>query len=284
MKRNIERFPKDFMFRLTEDEFQEILKFQFGTSSSHGGRRYLPYVFTEQGVYMLATVLKGEVATHQSILIMRTFREMRHYIAENRQIINDSYLLDMSVMLLKHEEAIHRIESTMVTRNSIKEIKKEIQNIMDNFIVNDKVKEFAFLKGEQFEADELFIKIYKEAKQNIYIIDDYVSIRTLSHLKHKDKNVNVIIFTKNRGGKDKLRKAEIDDFNSQYSTLVLKDNNQSHDRYIIIDYKTDNERIYHSGASIKDAGKKACLVNEINDRFICYPLIDRLLTGKNLLL
>lgn len=279
VKRNIERFPKDFMFQLTLEEIREISRSQNATLKKNGkgtNVKYAPYVFTEQGIYMLATVLKGEVAISQSIMIIRTFKEMRHYINENKQLMNNSNLLEISSTIIKHEQTIHEIEKSMATKGDIKEVKQDIQNIMNNFILNDRIKEFAFLKGDQFETDELFIKIYKEAKKSIYIIDDYVSIKTLSHLKHKNNNVDVIIFTKNKGGKDKLRKVEIDDFNKKYSKVELRDNNESHDRYIFIDYGTENEKIYHCGASIKDAGKKACFINEIRDCYLVYPLIDRL--------
>lgn len=275
VKRNIERFPEDFMFQLEKEEI-EALWCQNGTTRISKMIRSNPYAFTEQGIYMLATVLKGEVAISQSIMIIRTFKEMRHYINENKQLMNNSNLLEISSTIIKHEQTIHEIEKSMATKGDIKEVKQDIQNIMNNFILNDRIKEFAFLKGEQFEADELFIKIYKEAKKSIYIIDDYVSIKTLSHLKHKNNNVDVIIFTKNKGGKDKLRKVEIDDFNKKYSKVELRDNNESHDRYIFIDYGTENEKIYHCGASIKDAGKKACFINEIRDCYLVYPLIDRL--------
>ena len=270
VKRNIERFPEDFMFQLTDIEYKEILKCQNGISNSRGGRRFLPYVFTEQGIYMLPTVLKGKIAEKQSILIIRTFQKMRHYLMENKQLLNSYDILKMANRLYDSEQSISKIESTMATKD-------DIQNIMDNFIITDKVKEFAFLKGEQFEADEVFIKIYSEAKYTIYIIDNYISIKTLSHLKHKKDGVDVVIFTTNAGGRDKLRKVELDDFNTQYPALLLKNNPMSHDRYIVLDYNTENEKIYHSGASIKDVGKRISSINEIFDKQLYHIMIDQLL-------
>lgn len=181
---------------------------------------------------------------------------MRYYFVENKQLLGAYDVLKIQNRLHDNEQAIHRIENTMATKDDINNTNIKIENIMDNFIATEKVKEFAFLKGDKFEADELFIKLYKEAKHSIYIVNNYISVKTLSLLKNERDNVNVIIFTTNAGGRDKLRKTEFNDFNSQYPTLILKNNSLSHDRYIIIDYNTDSEKIYHSGASIKDVGKK----------------------------
>lgn len=269
VKRNTNRFPTDFMFQLSEIE-RDNLWSQIATTNINKMSRSLPYVFTEQGVNQLSAVLKGPVAEKQSVLIMRTFVKMRHSLNVNKQLINSQDILRIENRVYNNEQTIHRIDNTMATQD-------DIQNIMDNFILLDKIKEFAFLKGEKFEADELFINLYSQADHSIYIIDNYFSIKTLSHLKHKKENVNVIIFTTNSGHKDKLRKAEFDDFNSQYPPLSLKNNPLSHDRYIILDYNTDKERLYHSGASIKDVGQKVCSVNEITDKDIYHNMIDTLL-------
>lgn len=143
VKRNIERFPKDFMFQLTLEEIREISRSQNATLKKNGkgtNVKYAPYVFTEQGIYMLATVLKGEVAISQSIMIIRTFKEMRHYINENKQLMNNSNLLEISSTIIKHEQTIHEIEKSMATKGDIKEVKQDIQNIMNNFILNDRIK------------------------------------------------------------------------------------------------------------------------------------------------
>lgn len=180
------------------------------------------------------------------------------------------------------EQEIRQIKNNMATKDDVSTSDKKLENLIDNFIVTEKIKEFAFLKGDKFEADELFIKLYSEANYTIYIVDNYISIKTLSHLKQKKENVNVIIFTTNAGGKDKVRKAEFNDFNAQYPSLLLKNNSLSHDRYIILDYNTWKERIYHSGASIKDAGQKVCSVNEITDKQIYHCMIDSLLLEKDI--
>lgn len=287
VKRNIDRFPEDFMFQLTKEEV-ELVKSHFVTSPSNlfqgqeGGTRKLPYVFTEQGVNQLSAVLKSPIAVKQSVLIIRTFVKMRHYIIQNRQLLDGYDILKIESRLNNTEQEIRQIKSNMATKDDVSTSDKKLENLIENFIVTEQIKEFAFLKGDKFEADELFIKLYSEANYTIYIVDNYISIKTLSHLKHKKENVNVIIFTTNAGGKDKLRKAEFNDFNAQYPSLLLKNNSLSHDRYIILDYNTWKERIYHSGASIKDAGQKVCSVNEITDKQIYHCMIDTLLLEKGI--
>ena len=265
VKRNIERFPEDFMFQMSIVEY-ENLKSQFATSSwnQHGGVRKLPFVFTEQGIYMLATVLKGELATKQTLAIIRTFKEMRHYIMENRSLLTSSEYEQLSKRMDKYDDKLDDVST-------------QLNEVMDNFVDNNKLKEFVFLDGQKFEADEAFISIYEQAKQNIYIIDDYVSIKTLSHLKHKNNGVYVVLFTDNRGGQDKLQQVEIDDFNSEYPILeVNKTSNKIHDRFIVIDYKTKDEKAYLCGSSSKDAGNRICAILQMNEKDGVHSIIDKL--------
>lgn len=146
VKRNIERFPDDFMFQLTLDEANNLPRSQIVTLIGKGKNiKYAPYAFTEQGIYMLTAVLKSNVAIQQSILIIRAFKEMRHYIAENSQLLNNQDMLQISNRLAKHEEDITEIKQTMATKNDINEI-------MDNFIYDDNIKEITILNGQKFEA------------------------------------------------------------------------------------------------------------------------------------
>lgn len=152
---------------------------------------------------MLATVLKGELAIKQSITIIRLFKEMRHHIIDNKVFFSDFDLTQLKFRVDKNEE--------------------NINVIMNNFLVEDKMKEFILLEGQRFDADEAYIKIYEQAKQSIYVIDNYINIHTLSHLKCKNKGVEVIIFSDNLGnGKNKIRQKEVTDFNRQYPTLKIK--------------------------------------------------------------
>ena len=201
------------------------------------------------------------------------FKEMRHYIAENRQFIYNQDMLQISDRLAKHEEDIAKIKAKMATKG-------DISKIMENFI-DDSIKEITILNNQKFEALEAYTKIYKQAQQSIYIVDDYINIDTLSPLKCKKENVDVILFSDNKGkGSRKLRQREIDVFNAEYPSLTLKRNRIAHDRYIVIDYKTDNEKIYHCGMSSKDAGKKVCGINEIRDSSIIHVMINKLLDNQ----
>lgn len=281
VKRNIERFPEDFMFELTKDEMLNLSKSQIVTSIQtkgvRGGRTSSIKVFTEQGIYMLATVLKGEIAVNQSIMIMRSFRKMRHYINENQQLLNNAdTLLSINYRLTIHEEKLKKIDKI---EKDIYHINQRLDNIANNFIEDDKIKQFIIMNGQKFEANEAYVSIYKQAKHSIYIIDDYINIDTLSLLKHKNNNINVIIFSDNKGrNHGKLQKNEYDNFNKEYPSLTIKKNNgKSHDRYIILDYNTDNEKIYHCGASSKDAGNKLCGINQIIDITPFHFVIDDLL-------
>ena len=253
-----------------------------------GGRTYIINAFTEQGVYMLATVLKGEVAVHQSLMIMRTFKKMRHYINENRQLLGSTDLLNSLIqdnMKIKEEmynghkelkTEIDGIKENMVTKN---DMKASMNKVLNSFIPKEELKQFVFKDSQPFEANVAYMDIYKEAKHSIYIVDDYINCHTLSLLSAKKKEVNVIVFSDNKGrGSGKLNQLEFDNFNREYPTLSIKKNNQRcHDRFIIIDYQTDTEKIYHCGASSKDAGKKVCCISLFSTSDIIYSIIDELL-------
>ena len=319
VKRNIERFPEDFMFQLTRDEL-DILKSQFATSSfsavksqiatspvsldlnlksqfvtspkdtlfagQEGGTRKLPYAFTEQGVYMLATVLHGTLADQQSIFIMRAFRNLKHYVQENLQFVtrNELQLLTNSVLAIA-EKNISLNEKQKQTDEEIKKIYESIKKINDNFIDQKDLKNFVIYKGQKFEADVAYVDIYKLATQSIYVIDDYVDIKTLNLLKHKKTGIQIILFTQNgHGKKGFLTLSEVQDFNSQFGNLILKPNPDCHDRFIVLDYNTPDEKVYHCGASSKDAGKKVCAINKFENTSIIHPIIDKLIIQKDLVI
>ena len=238
VKRNIKRFPEDFMFQLVESEIPDSLKSQFATLNINENKRgmhikKMPYVFTEQGIYMLATVLKGELAEQQSIFIMRAFKEMRHYIRQNSQFVTQS-------------------EMNLVTA---------------------KVSELSVQM-----ADVAYIDIYQQATKSIYVVDDYMNTKTLQLLSQKQSGVEVILFTENgHGKKGFLTSAVVKDFINQYPTLRIKPNPDCHDRWIILDYGLPAESVYHCGASSKDAGKKLCAINKVDSVQMIHPVIDRLL-------
>jgi len=243
-KRNIDRFPDNFMFQLTEEELK-ILRFQFGISSSdilrsqfatssltYGGRRYLPFVFSEQGVSMLSGVLKSETAVRISIQIMDAFVSMRRFISANSQVF---YRLDTveRKQLEYHMETDKRFEHVFEAIES-KDIKQD---------------KGIFFDGQTFDAYRFVSDIVRDAKKSIVLIDNYVDDTVLSMFTKRNKNVQVTIYTKNIS---KQLILDLQKHNSQYPSIEIKEFVQSHDRFLII----DNKKVYHIGASLKDLGKK----------------------------
>ena len=278
VKRNADRFPEDFMFQLTKEEI-ENLRSQFVTANINQMSRAFPYAFTEQGIYMLATVLRGELATQQSIFIMRTFREMRHYIKQNQQFVTQaemglvtSKVADISIQVAgltdwkkKTEQDIQRLQKSIVTLN-------------ENFITEKDIKNFVIYKGQKFEADLAYIEIYQQATKSIYVVDNYMNAKTLQQLSQKKQGVEVILFTENSHGKKGfLTEALVNDFVEQYPPLQIKPNPESHDRWIVLDYGLPTETVYHCGASGKDAGKKVCAINKLENSSVIHPVIEDLL-------
>ncbi|MBQ9928875.1 MAG: ORF6N domain-containing protein [Lachnospiraceae bacterium] len=281
VKRNINRFPEDFMFQISREE-EENLKSQIATSS-WGGKRKLPYAFTEQGIYMLATVLRGELAEQQSIFIMRAFREMRHYIKQNQQFVTQS---EMSLVTTKVSEISAQVAGIVdwkkKTEKNIENIHKSIDSINENFVSDKDFKNFVIYKGQKFEADNAYIDIYQQADTSIYVIDDYMNTKTLQLLSQKKQGVEVTLFTENgHGKKGFLTTAVVEDFRRQYPKLCIKSNLDCHDRWIVIDYGLESEQVYHCGASSKDAGKKLCAINKIDNTSMIHPVIDKLLQGAD---
>ena len=242
-----------------------------------------PYAFTEQGIYMLATVLRGELAEQQSIFIMRAFREMRHYIKQNQQFVTgaemrlvNARVSELSVQMASLNDRQEKSEQ------NISDIQKSIDTLNENFISDKDFKNFVIYKGQKFEADAAYIDIYQQATTSIYVVDDYVNTKTLQLLSQKKTGVEVILFTeKGHGRKVFLSKAVVDDFQNQYSPLRIKPNPDSHDRWIVVDYGLPSEQVYHCGASAKDAGKKLCAMNKLENTAMIHPVIDALLLGSD---
>lgn len=236
VKRNISRFPEDFRFQLTKEEYQN-LRCQTGISSfaqgenNYGGRRTLPYVFTEQGISMLASVLHSEVAIKVSIGIMRTFVEMRRFIANNALLF----------------ERISNVELKQL------EYQKQTDEKLDQI----------------FDAFSLIVSLIQKAEKEIVLIDGYVDIGTLNLLTKKNENVTVVMYTLKR---TKLSQEDVNNFNSQYPLLEVRYTKVYHDRFLILDKKN----VYHIGASLKDAGKKCFGISLIEDAGIVRDILQRL--------
>ena len=247
VKRNLERFPKEFCFQLTENEFQ-TLRFQFGTSKQNedvrGGRRYLPYVFTEQGIAMLAGVLKSDIAIQVSISIIKSFIEMRKFISSNGPIFER--LTKVEYKLLEHD--------------------KKFNEVFNQLQLEENIKQKIFFEGQIYDAYSLIIDIIKKANKKILIIDNYIDDSVLKMLAKKNNNVEVVILTSDRSN---IQQIDIQKFNKEYPKLKVAKTNKFHDRFIVI----DNGEMYHLGASIKDLGKKCFGINKIEDVEIIEKII-----------
>ena len=214
-----------------------MVKSQIATSPNYnfytgqnGGRRKQPYAFTEQGIYMLATVLKGAVAEQQSIFIMRAFREMRQFIANNA---------------LLFEKVSHiELKQLEYQKSTDEKFDKVFQYINDHAESEQKI----FFDGQIYDAFSLITSIMQKAKKEIILIDGYVDVDTLNILAKKNSGVDVRIYTY---AGTQLANRDVANFNAQYPPLTVKKTKVFHDRFIILDEKT----AYHVGASIKDAGK-----------------------------
>ena len=262
VKNNISRFPEDFMFQLTDSEV-ENLRSNFSTANINSKSRALPHAFTEQGIYMLATVLRGELAEQQSIFIMRAFREMRHYIKQNQQFVTQSELNLVTARVSEISVQMAGLSDRQKkTEQDVQKVQKSINILSENFVSDKDFKNFVIYKGQKFEADAAYIDIYQQATASIYVVDDYMNTKTLQLLSQKKKGVEVILFTENgHGSKGFLTTAVVRDFINQYPPLRMKSNPDCHDRFIVLDYGLPTEQVYHCGASSKDAGKKLCAIN-----------------------
>lgn len=280
MKRNIRRFPEDFCFQLTDEE---VLRFQIGismrTSGKKGGRAYNPYVYTEQGVAMLTSALHTDRAIEASIQIMEAFVEMSHYIRQNRQFIPYDELKALELKHYQLSDRVQNIEENMITHADLSEFMK----LFDAGINSE---EILIMNGEPFKADVAYQKIYKKAKKNIIMVDDYIGVKTLYHLVHAKINVNIIVISDNKGYSP-LRLTEYNDFQIEYpgrSINFIESANKAHDRYIVLDYGTKTMQVYHCGASSKDAGKKITTITEIKEVDIYKDTIRNLMTNPPLTL
>ena len=249
VKRNIDRFPEDFCFQLTENEFQN-LRFQIGTlnkkvNNGEVTRKYLPYVFTEQGISMLSGVLKNEIAVKVSVSIVRAFVEMRRFLNVNGQLFER--ITNIEYKLLEHD--------------------KKFNEVFNQLQQEENIKQKIFFEGQIYDAYSLIIDIIKKADRKILIIDNYIDDNILKMLAKKRKNVEVTIVTSD---KSNIEKIDIQKFNKEYPILKLAKTNKFHDRFIVI----DNDEMYHLGASIKDLGKKCFGINRIEDTEIIQKIIN----------
>lgn len=244
--RNIDKFPERISWKLTKDEANN-LRSQFATSSgvnNYGGRRYLPRVFTEQGIYMLATILKSSVATKVSIAIMDTFVRMRHYINYNK------YMLPNRMLLLEDK----------VDNNT-----KRINQLFDMFDPKEITKEYLFFENKLFKSHYVLNKIFESAKEEIIIVDNYADKELLMYLSTLQKSIKII--SKNM---DNLLIAK---YEKEFNNIEFIRKDIFHDRFIIL----DREKLFSCGSSFKDLGKKCFAINLMEDKIILNELLNKIL-------
>lgn len=255
VKRNIARFPEEFRFQLTEMEV-DTLRSQLATSNNEengkkGGRRYLPYVFTEQGIAMLSAILRSDAAVQVSIHIMKSFVEMRRFIANNALLF----------------ERISNVELKQLEYQ--KQVDKKLEQIFEYLSEHEEDSQKIFFDGQIYDAFSLIVSLIQKAEKEITLIDGYVDVGTLNLLAKKNDGVSVTVYTHQR---TRLSNMDVANFNAQYPALEVKYTSVFHDRFLILDGKT----AYHIGASLKDAGKKAFGITLINDESITKDILQRL--------
>jgi len=238
VKNNVEKFPERYAFRITEEEYNS-LKSKNLTSKTRGGSRKGHNVFTEQGVAMLATILKTPVATQVSIGIMDAFVEMRKYISSN--LLEQQYI---NKLVLEDHENIKLLQESFNKMNNVKSY------------------DGLFFKDQIYDSYSLVLDILNQAKSKIIIIDNYIDKNILDILRKINKEILIVT--------NKYNNEDYNKYKAQYKNITLKIDNNIHDRFIII----DNNKLYHSGASFKDLGKKCFAITEIENKKWLKEILD----------
>ncbi len=291
VKRNIERFPEEFCFQITPSEIPERLKSQIATLNNSGNQRGLhikkmPYVFSEQGVAMLSAVLHSPTAIKASIEIMDAFVEMRHFLAVNSNLLGSNELVNLSLTTAQNTRDIASVSTDVKAlsgevhemQGEFSKMNADLQKVMDNFIDPSTYKHFLILNGRKLEADIAYTQIYDMAKKSIIIIDDYVGVKTLDLLREIAKDLSITIYSDGRGF-ETLTEQMKTDFLAVRPDVALdmkRTNGKFHDRYIFLDYGTKSEKLFHCGASSKDAGNKITTIMQVECTEIYHAMIDML--------
>ena len=297
VKNNIERFAEDFRFQLTKREVEELRSKKFTAITDANDAKDLrcknctanistmsrsnPYVFTEQGIYMLMTVLKGDLAVQQSMALIRLFKQMKDYIAAENAPDVSAGMVALATQTSQNTRDIAEIATDVRTlSNKVERNESFLQKVMSNFIDPSTFKHFLILNGQRLEADVAYTQIYGLAKKSVLIVDDYLDVKTLDLLRCVAKGVSVRIFSEQHG-RTRLTESMLADFRAARPDVELDDvrttGNMFHDRYIYLDFRTDSEKLFHCGASSKDAGNKITTIMQLEDIAGYRALFERLL-------
>ena len=286
VKNNNDRFDSEFTFKLTQEEWKDLRSKNL--TSSWGGSRHLPNVFTEQGVYTLMTFLKGELAAKQSKDLVKTFKKMKDYILGNQDLIGQRDIMQITMQSAKNKAEISRL------RMDLGSVEKQMSDVMDqlsdvvtksdladmmNSFVNDEDNGWLMYNTKYCSADVAYSSIYSQAKKSVYLIDNYIGLRTLVLLKNAPAGADIKIFSDNIGS-GKLHNVEYTDFCREYPNIKLTMQHTGgiyHDRFIVLDYGTKNERVFLCGASSRDAGARITSIVEDFGIDKYDPLVKKLL-------
>lgn len=292
VKNNENRFEEDFRFKLTREEVENLRSKNL--TSSWGGSRYLPFAFTEQGVYMLMTVLKGDLAVRQSKDLIRTFKKMKDYILDNRELIGQREYIQLSMQTAENVRDISKLKSDMGSvekqmcdvMDQLEDVvtKSDLAEMMNSFVDNED-NGWLMFNTKYCTADLAYSEVYGQAKKTIFVVDNYIGLRTLVLLKNAPTSVAITLFSDNVG--NRLHSIEYNDFCSEYPSINItlkKTGGIYHDRFIVLDYGTEDERIFLCGASSKDAGARVTSIVEDFGIAKYKTLIDALLNNPNLIL
>ena len=294
IKNNLEKFDDDFMFELSDEEVEDLRSKNL-TANLSSKSRYNPHVFTEQGLYMLMTVLRGELATKQSKALVRTFKKMKDYIIGSKGLIGQREVIQLSLQTIENTAEISKL------RMDIGSVEKQMSDVMDqlndvvtkseladmmNSFVSDEDNGWLLYNTKYCSADVAYSSIYGQAKKSVYVIDNYIGLRTLVMLKNVPSGVDIKLFSDNVGS-GKLHNVEYNDFLREYPGLRITMQHTAgvfHDRFIVLDYGTKDERVFLCGASSKDAGARVTTIVEDFGVQKYDPIIKKLLKNAVLVL
>ena len=294
IKNNLEKFDDDFMFELSDEEVEDLRSKNL-TANLSSKSRYNPHVFTEQGLYMLMTVLRGELATKQSKALVRTFKKMKDYIIGSKGLIGQREVIQLSLQTIENTAEISKL------RMDIGSVEKQMSDVMDqlndvvtkseladmmNSFVGDEDNGWLLYNTKYCSADVAYSSIYGQAKKSVYVIDNYIGLRTLVMLKNVPSGVDIKLFSDNVGS-GKLHNVEYNDFLREYPGLRITMQHTGgvfHDRFIVLDYGTKDERVFLCGASSKDAGARITTIVEDFGVQKYDPIIKKLLKNAVLVL
>ena len=293
VKNNIERFAEDFRFQLSDAEILLLSRSKFLTSIQvkgvKGGRSYKPYAFTEQGIYMLMTVLKGDLAVQQSRALIRLFKRLKDYAVSEGMLLNGTEVTPLVLQTAQNTRDIADVSADVKVlsgevhemRGEFSKMNMDLQKVMENFVDPSTHKHFLILNGQRLDADIAFTQIYGMAKKSITIIDDYIGVKTLDLLRQIAKGVSVTIYSDNRSFEilTEQMKKDFLAVRPDVKLAINKTKDKFHDRYIFLDYGLKSEKLFHCGASSKDAGNKITTIMQVEHTQAYHCIMEMLKKG-----